>query len=67
MPGARALLDAHIHEPALAKAFAKEQSYLAASAGVPMNHPDLTVHGRRIMNSARESVVSSEPRAVNAA
>jgi hypothetical protein len=48
MPGARALLDAHIHEPAL-----------AASAGVPMSHPDLTGYGRRIMNSARESVVST--------
>jgi hypothetical protein len=59
MPGARALLDAHIHETALAKAFAKEQSFLAASAGVPMSHPDLTVHGRRIMNSARESVVAT--------
>ncbi|KAA1400149.1 hypothetical protein [Aeromicrobium ginsengisoli] len=57
MPGARVLLDAHLHEPALAKAFAKEQSFLAASAGVPMDHPDLTGHGRRIMDSARESVV----------
>jgi len=57
MPGARALLAAHLHEPALAKAFAKEQAFLAASAGVPMDHPDLTGHGRRIMDSARESVV----------
>lgn len=60
MPGARTLLDAHRDEPALAKAFAKEQSFLAASAGVPMNHPDLTVHGRRIMDSARESVVVTD-------
>jgi len=59
MPGARALLDAHIHETALAKAFAKEQSFLAASAGVPMNHPDVATYGRRIMNSARESVVAT--------
>ena len=57
MPGARALLDAHLDEPALAKAFAKEHAFLAASAGVPMDHPDLTGHGRRIMDSARESAV----------
>ena len=56
MPGARAVLDAHLHEPALAKAFAKEQVFLAASAGVPMGHRDLAGHGRRIMDSARESV-----------
>ncbi len=61
MPGARTLLDAHRHEAALAKAFAKEQAYLAATAGVPANHPDLTLHGRRIMDSARESVVVAEP------
>lgn len=61
MPGARALLDAHRHDPALAKAYAKEQSFLAASAGVPMDHPDLTGHGRRIMDSARESVVVTAP------
>lgn len=61
MPGARTLLDAHLNEPALAKAFAKEQAYLAATAGVPMDHPDLTSHGRRIMDSARESVVLTEP------
>lgn len=60
MPGARTLLDAHLHEPALAKAFAKEQAFLAASAGVPMDHPDLTGHGRRIMDSARESVVVAD-------
>jgi len=58
MPGARALLDDHIHETVLAKAFAKEQAFLAASAGVPMSHPELTTYGRRIMNSARESVVA---------
>lgn len=60
MPGARTLLDAHLTEPALAKAFGKEQAFLAASAGVPMDHPDLTVHGRRIMDSARESVVVTD-------
>lgn len=60
MPGARALLDAHLHEPALAKAYAKEQTFVAASAGVPMDHPDLTGHGRRIMDSARESVVVAD-------
>lgn len=60
MPGARALLDAHLHEVALAKAFAKEQAFVAASAGVPMDHPDLTGHGRRIVDSARESVIVAE-------
>ena len=60
LPGARDLLDAHLHEPALAKAFAKEQTFLAASAGVPMDHPDVTAHGRRIMDSARESVVGAD-------
>lgn len=61
MPGARALLDAHRHEPALSKAFAKEVSFLAASAGVPLNHPDHADHGRRIIDSARESVVYADP------
>ncbi|AXT85663.1 hypothetical protein C6I20_10980 [Aeromicrobium sp. A1-2] len=58
MPGARALLDSHRNDPALAKAFAKELSFLAMSAGVPMNHPDRTDHGRRIMDSARESAIT---------
>lgn len=57
MPGARTLLDAQRDNPVLAKAFAKEQTFLAASAGVPMNHPDQLGHGRRIMDSARESAV----------
>ena len=56
MPGARTLLDGQSDNPVLAKAFAKEQTFLAASAGVPMNHPDQLGHGRRIMDSARESV-----------
>lgn len=62
MPGARALLDAHAdaHAEALHKAFAKEHEFLAASAGVPANHPDLTGHGVRLQNSARESVVYSD-------
>jgi hypothetical protein len=60
LPGVRALLDAHVHEPALAKAFAKEQTFLAASAGVPTDHPDARAHGRRIMDSARESVVVAD-------
>jgi hypothetical protein len=64
MPGARALLDAHGDEPALAKAYAKELAFLATSAGVPINHPDLARHGRRLLESARESAVEapvSEP------
>ncbi|MGA8987057.1 hypothetical protein [Aeromicrobium sp.] len=58
MPGARALLDAHRNEPALAKAFVKEQSFLAASAGVPLTSPDHTEQGRRIIDSARESAIA---------
>ena len=61
MPGARTLLDAQIDNPVLAKAFANEQTFLAASAGVPTNHPDRTGRGRRIMDSARESVDLSAP------
>ena len=57
MPGARALLDAEVNNPALAKAFAKELALLAASAGVPANHPDFNGHGKRLRDSARESVV----------
>ena len=55
MPGARALLDAHADTSALRKAYAKEHSLLAASAGVPVNHPDLAAHGQRLQDSARES------------
>lgn len=61
MPGARTLLDAEINNPALGKAFAKELTLLAASAGVPWNHPDLNGHGKRLQDSARESVVYAEP------
>lgn len=60
MPGARTLLDAEINNPALGKAFAKELTLLAASAGVPWNHPDLNGHGKRLQDSARESVVHAE-------
>ena len=57
LPGARALLDAHLDAPALRTAFAKELAYLATSAGVPTYDLDLTAHGRRIQDSARESLV----------
>ena len=60
MPGARALLDAELSNPALGKAFAKELTLLAASAGVPANHPDLNGHGKRLRDSARESVVYTD-------
>ncbi len=60
MPGARALLDAEINNPALGKAFAKELTLLAASAGVPTNHPDLNGHGKRLRDSARETVVYTD-------
>lgn len=60
MPGARTLLDAEINNPALGKAFAKELTLLAAAAGVPWNHPDLNGHGKRLQDSARESVVYAD-------
>jgi hypothetical protein len=56
LPGARALLDAHAEEPALRKAFAKELAVLATAAGAPTYDLDLTGHGRRIQDSARESL-----------
>lgn len=58
LPGARALLDAHADEPALRKAFAKELAFLAASAGTLTHDLDLTGHGRRIQDSARESLAA---------
>jgi len=60
MPGARALLDAHATNPALSKANAKELTFLAASAGVPNNHPDQSGHGKRLQESARQSVVYAD-------
>ncbi len=59
LPGARALLDAHLDEPALRKAFAKELAYLAMSAGSVVGS-DLTTHGRRIQQAARERL-AAEP------
>lgn len=61
MPGARSLLDAHVADPTFARAFAKEHGLLAASAGVPANHPHFTDRGQRIQDSARESVVYPTP------
>ena len=53
LPGARALLDQHRDDPALAKAFTKERAFIAGAAGVPVNHPDIARHGERIIRSAR--------------
>ena len=61
LPAVRRLLDAHREDPALRKAFAKELAYLATSAGVPTYHLDLTAHGQRIQDSARESWATAEP------
>jgi hypothetical protein len=58
LPGARALLDAHLDEPALRKAFAKELAYLAMSAGSIVRGAELTSHGRRIQESAREELAA---------
>jgi len=59
LPGARALLDAHRDEPALSKAFAKELSYLAMTAGVPARCGDLWVHGQRIQDTARSAAATT--------
>lgn len=59
LPGARALLDAHRDVPELRKAFAKELAYLATSAGVPASDADLTLHGKRIQDSARSTAVAA--------
>ncbi|AWB91587.1 hypothetical protein C3E78_04785 [Aeromicrobium chenweiae] len=56
LPAVRSLLDAHRDEPALRKAFAKELAYLATSAGTPTYHLDLTAQGRRIQDSARQTL-----------
>jgi hypothetical protein len=61
LPGVRALLDAHRDEPALRKAFAKELGYLAMSAGVTVYDHDFVAHGRRIQDSARETVAALPP------
>lgn len=62
LPTVRALLDAHRDAPELRKAFAKELTYLATSAGLPPHGADLTAHGQRIQDSARENVVALPPR-----
>ncbi|MET0819391.1 MAG: hypothetical protein ABWY58_00375 [Aeromicrobium sp.] len=67
MPGARALLDAHRDAPALRKAVAKELAYLAMSAGVPATSPDVTSHGRRIQESARDELAAFPPKPVDEA
>ncbi|KQX72500.1 hypothetical protein [Aeromicrobium sp. Root472D3] len=58
LPGARALLDAHRDDPALRKAIAKELAYLAISAGSVVG-ADLTTHGRRIQETAREQLAAA--------
>lgn len=58
MPGARALLDANLDRPELAKAFARERELLAVSAGVAGYGPDLLAEGGRLVDQAREQVPS---------
>lgn len=53
LPGARSLLDAHSDSTELATALAKESAFIAASAGVPTNDPNLGDHGERIIAAAR--------------
>ena len=53
LPGARALLDAHSDSTELAAAFAKERAFIAASAGIPANDPNLDGRGERIIAAAR--------------
>lgn len=57
MPGARALLDAHLDDDVLAKGLANEYVMMAAVSGIPLHHPDAAAHGRRIVAAARERAV----------
>lgn len=57
LPGTRRLLDAHRHEPALAKARAKEEALLARAAGVPAMSSQLLDRGREIKDAARHRAV----------
>lgn len=57
MPGTRTLLDASESEPELEKALANEYALIARSAGIPLNHPELIAHGRRLRGIARTQVV----------
>ncbi len=57
MPGARALLDANLENPVLAKGLANERIMMAASSGIWMNHPDAAALGERIIDQARERAV----------
>lgn len=57
LPGTRRLLDAHRHEPALAKARAKEEALLARAAGVPAMSSELLERGREIKDAARHRAI----------
>jgi hypothetical protein len=57
MPGARALLDANIDRPELAKALTHERIFIAKAAGVPEEHPELEARGELVLEKARDSVV----------
>jgi hypothetical protein len=57
MPGARALLDANVERPELAKALTHERNFLAEASGVPTQHPDFAERGHRIVDTARDAVV----------
>lgn len=56
MPGARALLDAHLDRPELARALTRERELLAVSAGVAAHQGDLVAEGERLADQAREQV-----------
>lgn len=56
MPGARALIDASEDMPELQKALTNEYVFLARSAEVPANHPDLVGHGQRMRAAAKAQV-----------
>ena len=57
MPGARALIDASEDMPELQRGMLNEYVFLARSAGVPANHPDLVGHGKRMRTAAKRQVV----------
>lgn len=58
MPGARALLDAHLDEEILTKGLTNERTLMAAVAGVPIQRRDAAAAaGADIIDRARQSAV----------
>lgn len=57
MPGTRAILDAHLDDPALQPALDKEARMLAVALGLPPGSPLALTEGRRVRELARSRPV----------